>query len=217
MPTGTYTEQLAYLITKEITANIDFFLDIHGGDASEDLLPFICYYDRKDKAEQTGIAKQLCEQSGMKYIVSYPYNLTATEPAKYAFKHATQQGIPSLSIEAGKLGTVQRENVTLIRTAVRFMLAHLRMYAPIGELPAIAKMYLNDQTYIRVPERGIFYSDIKSGDQVKKGALLGYIVDQFGHNRVDVFSPVDGVVLYKIGTPPVNKGETLFCIGQVNM
>lgn len=45
---GSPTEQIAHLITKEIIPNSTIFLDIHGGDANEDLLPFVCYYDRKD-------------------------------------------------------------------------------------------------------------------------------------------------------------------------
>jgi len=38
--TGTITEQIANYITKQIIPQSDVFLDIHGGDANEDLLPF---------------------------------------------------------------------------------------------------------------------------------------------------------------------------------
>lgn len=43
--TGTITEQIANYITKQIIPNSDVFLDIHAGDANEDLLPFVCYYN----------------------------------------------------------------------------------------------------------------------------------------------------------------------------
>lgn len=86
---GSPTEQIAHLITKEIIPNSTIFLDIHGGDANEDLLPFVCYYDRKDTPENTKKAHELSVRSGIQYIVSYPYTLTPTEPAKYAFKEAT--------------------------------------------------------------------------------------------------------------------------------
>lgn len=214
-PDGTPTEQIANIITKEIISNSTIFLDIHGGDANEDLLPFVCYYDRKDALENTQLAHNLSAQSQINHIVSYSYNLTPTEPAKYAFKQAVQQGITALSIEAGKLGTVQKENVEMIKNAVYNMLEYSGNY-----VKSKAKIknnnksiLLNQQDYIKVPENGIFYSDFKSGDLVKKNQVLGFVTDEFGNKKLDIISNSDGIILYKVGTPPVNKGETLFCIG----
>ncbi|HEX7868920.1 MAG TPA: M14 family metallopeptidase, partial [Chryseobacterium sp.] len=166
---GTPTEQISHLITKEIIPNSSIFLDIHGGDANEDLLPFVCYYDRKDTPENTKKAHDLSAKSGIEYIVSYPYTLTPTEPAKYAFKEATQQGITALSIEAGKLGTVQKDNVNLIKTAVYNMLENSGNYVTKKPKTVIKEnIVLNQQDYIKVPENGIFYSYLKSRDKIKK-------------------------------------------------
>ncbi|MEG1592723.1 MAG: succinylglutamate desuccinylase/aspartoacylase family protein, partial [Chryseobacterium sp.] len=136
-------------------------------------------------------------------------------PAKYAFKEATQQGIIALSIEAGKLGTVQKDNVDLIKTAVYNMLENSGNYVKRKSKMINQKstVLLNQQDYIRVPEDGIFYSELKSGDKVKKNQILGYITDEFGNKKQDIVSQTTGIILYKVGTPPVNKGETLFCIG----
>jgi predicted deacylase len=212
---GTLTEQIAHWITGNIIPQSDVFLDIHGGDANEDLLPFICYYDRKDASLQTNQAHQLSVASGIDHIVSYPYTISSTEPAKYAFKQATQNGITALSIEAGKLGTVQSENVQLIKTAVYNMLDHMTMYTTTGRSTKTrAPIILSDQVYIKVPVKGIFYSNFKSGDKVLKGQELGYIADEFGKTLHTILSPTEGLILYKVGTPPVNKDETLFCIGH---
>lgn len=209
---GSISEQIAHWITKEIIQNSDVFLDIHGGDANEDLLPFICYYDNKDG--QTEKAKLLSESSGMQYIVSYPYNLTKNEIAKYAFKQAVQSGTVALSIEAGKLGTVQSENVKLIKNAVYNMLDYSKMINAKNATGEIKKEYINEQSYIRVPQKGIFFSSIQSGDSITKNQNLGYITDEFGKIIAQITAPVSGIILYKIGTPPVNIGETLFCIGH---
>lgn len=208
---GSITERISHWITTEIIPASDIFLDIHGGDASEDLVPFICYYDNKD--QQTERARLLSEASGMEYIVSYPYNITKTEAAKYAFKQAVQDGKVALSIEAGKLGTVQQENVRTIKEAVYNMLNHCGMYKNSATKAQITKKNLSKQSYIKVPVKGIFYSSIKSGDVIQKDQHLGYITDEFGNVRQQISAPVSGVVLYKIGTPPVNTEETLFCIG----
>lgn len=212
--TGSITEKIAHWITKEIIPVSDVFIDVHGGDASEDLLPFVCFYNNQDEAKKTEHAKQLSEASGMEYIVSYPYTISRTEPAKYAFKQAVQDGKVALSIEAGKLGTVQMESIALIKNAVYNILSYSRLYKTEKTVGGVKAKYLFEQTYIKVPERGIFYSPLKSGDVITKGQELGYVTDDFGNIRHRILAPVSGTVLYKIGTPPVNIGETLFCIGH---
>ena len=212
--TGTITEQIANYITKEIIPQSDVFLDIHGGDANEDLLPFVCYYNNTAEEKKTLLSAKLSEISGINHIVSYPYTITNTEPAKYAFKQASQNGKTALSIEAGKLGNVQTESVHLIKKAVYNMLNYMEIY---GNRTASVKnpsaVYLNNQEYVKAEVAGIFHSTLKSGDYIKKGDKVGFVSNEFGKVLTEIKSPAMGVILYKIGTPPVNKGETVFCIG----
>lgn len=210
---GTVTEKIAAYISEVIIPLSDVFLDVHGGDASEDLLPFVCYYDRKDTPEQVELARQLTEAAGFKYNVVYPYTLRPDQSSEYAFKEAVQQGKTALSIEAGKLGNVQEENVALIEQGIYNILMEMEMLpGPVVFLDD--QRWLNNQVYVKTPVKGIFYSEVKSGDTVSEGQLLGYITDVFGVKIEEVLAPTAGLVLYKIGTPPVNEGETLFCIGN---
>lgn len=211
---GTLTERIAYTITNKIFSETDIVLDIHGGDANEDLLPFICYYDNNNNPEETALAASLSEASGFENIVSYPYTLTKTEPALYAFKQAVQDGKAALSMEAGKLGNVQEDAVSLIKSGVYNILTALKMYdyKQPDLKPVVRKVY-NRQSYIKSTVQGLFYSLKKAGDTVIKDELVGYVTDEFGNIIMDIHSPESGTVLYKIGTPPVNKNETVFCIG----
>jgi predicted deacylase len=211
-PDGSISEQLAHLITTQVIARSTVLLDIHAGDASEDLTGFICYYDNKDTPQQTAQARKLAESVGFPLLVVYPFNLNKTQAAEYAFKHATQQGITALSMEAGKLGGVQTKSVEQIKTGVYNILAALSMYE-INRKPISKPTILNGQHYIKSPAKGIFYSDLKSGDQVVKGQKIGYITDVFGKQIANINADQDGIILYKVGTPPVNEGETLLCIG----
>lgn len=212
--TGTITEQIANYITKQIIPNSNVFLDIHAGDANEDLLPFVCYYNNTSEEKKTLLSSKLSEISGINHIVSYPYTITKTESAKYAFKQASQDGKTALSIEAGKLGNVHIESVHLIKKAVYNMLNYMEMYNN-GAVPKKnpSAVYLNNQEYVKAEVAGIFQSTLKSGDYIKKGDKIGFVSNEFGKVLIEIKSPATGVVLYKIGTPPVNKGETVFCIG----
>jgi predicted deacylase len=212
--TGTITQQIAHYITKQIIPQSDVFLDIHAGDANEDLLPFVCYYNNTSEEKKTLLSSKLSEISGINHIVSYPYTITKTEPAKYAFKQASQNGKTALSIEAGKLGNVQTESVHLIKKAVYNMLNYMEMYSK-GTTPVKnpSAVYLNNQEYVKAEVNGIFHSNLKSGDYIKKGDKIGFVSNEFGKVLTEIKSPATGLILYKIGTPPVNKGETVFCIG----
>jgi len=209
---GTVTEKTAHFITEKVIAHSDVFIDIHGGDANEDLLPFVCYYNNPAKAEQTRLARTLCETSGFEYVVSYDYTLSDDQPAKYAFKQAVQDGKVALSIECGGLGNIGAGEIHKIKSAVYQMLDKLNVY-PSSEIVNNEYIHFNRQVYLKSSKKGIFQSHLAAGDKVESGDIIGYIKDVFGQKLEEVLSPQDGIVLYKIGTPPVNIGETVFCIG----
>lgn len=212
---GSITEQIAHFITTNIIPVSEVFLDVHGGDACEDLIPFVCYYNNTKKPKQTALAKKLSENSGFEFVVSYPYTIADTDPAKYTFKQATQDGKTALSIECGKLGNVQEENVDLIKKGIYNMLATMDMYAN-GSGPHPNIVYRNDQTYIKADVNGIFYSKFKAGNTVKKGQIVGHTTDEFGKIIEEYKSPKDGVILYMLATPPINVDDTVMCISSLN-
>jgi len=212
--TGSITEVIADFITTQVFDATDVFLDLHGGDVNEDLIPFICYYDNKEFKEQTRLVSRLSENSGFSTIVSYPYAIAEGQPAMYAFKQAVRLGIPALSIEIGKLGSCEKSDVSFTKNAVYRMLKELQMYESKKVIPgAPAKNKYNRQAYVPGPGQGLFYSSFKAGSRVIKEEEIGYITDVFGRNVKIITAPQSGTILYKAGRLPVNEGETLFCIG----
>ena len=179
---GTITEQIANYITKSI-------------------IPI-----------STKAALKLSEASVLPYIVSYPYNISKTEPALYAFKQAVQNDVVALSLEAGKLGVNGTDEIKILKESVYNMIGMMKMYSSAPYKKPASRKTFTKQTYIKVPVSGIFHSKYKAGEQVKKGEDLGYITDEFGNLLQKISAPESGMILYKIGTPPVNKGETMFCI-----
>ena len=210
---GTITQKMAHFITQNIIPLSDVFLDIHGGDAPEDLIPFICYYNNKRHQENTAMAKRLSDISGFQYVVSYPYTITEEEPAKYAFKQAIQDGKIALSIESGKLGIVEEDTVALIEQGVLNMLYELDMYLP-HTPPHPNRIFLNHQMYTSATKRGIFYSEFKAGDHVEKGEIIGYTTSAFGEVIEEHRSPQKGIILYMLATPPINEGDTVACVSS---
>ena len=211
-PSGSISEQIANYITQNIIPNTDIFIDLHGGDANEDLVPFVCFYENPKNLENTQKARQLSEISGLPMIVSYPYTISNEEPALYAFKQAVQLGKVSISVEAGKLGNLQSDNVTILKNAIYNILDFSKIYLTEQKIKQKEQKLFTQQVYISSPKKGIFYSELKAGDFVRKGENLGYITDIFGRKLTNITTPTQGIILYKVGTPPINEGETLFCI-----
>ena len=211
-PSGSISEQIANYITQNIIPNTDIFIDLHGGDANEDLVPFVCFYDNPKNLENTQKARQLSEISGLPMIVSYPYTISNEEPALYAFKQAVQLGKVSISIEAGKLGNLQSDNITILKNAIYNILDISKVYFTEQKTKQKEQKLFTQQIYISSPKKGIFYSKLKAGDFVRKGENLGYITDIFGRKLTNITTPNQGIILYKVSTPPINEGETLFCI-----
>ena len=211
-PSGSISEQIANYITQNIIPNTDIFIDLHGGDANEDLVPFVCFYNNPKNLENTQKARQLSEISGLPMIVSYPYTISNEEPALYAFKQAVQLGKVSISLEAGKLGNLQSDDITILKNAIYNILDFSKMYLTEQKTKQKEQKLFTQHIYISSPKKGIFYSKLKAGDFVRKGENLGYITDIFGKQLSNITTPTQGIILYKVGTPPINEGETLFCI-----
>ena len=211
---GTVTEKIAAFISTQIIPISDVFLDIHGGDASEDLLPFVCYYENPKYPKQTQKTKALSEASGFENVVSYAFTLEDDEPAKYAFKQACQKGKIALSFESGKLGNVHPEAVERIKNGVYRIMEQLKMYKTATTFPKHPIKRSHNQHYLDAAVQGLFYSALNAGDPVTKGQIVGYITDEFGTSLQELKAPISGFILYKVSTPPVNIDDTLMCISQ---
>ena len=209
---GSVSEKIAHFIATKIIPVSDVFLDAHSGDANEDLLPFVCYYDNQNYPFQTKMAKELSEYSGFENVISYPYTIKNSEPALYAFKQATQVGKIALSFESGKLGYLQPKAVDRILRGYYRIFDKLEMYE-YNDLEDKTKFKrLNSPYYIKSKFQGILYSGYKSGDKVLKNNELGFITDEFGKIIERYFASKSGTILYMKGTPPVNIGDTVFSI-----
>jgi len=117
-----------------------------------------------------------------------------------------------MTVESGFLGTSDPESVERIISGVQGVLRELKMLDE-GPAPLAKAVYLDPAEVIASPETGILYEHVERGQMVKKGAVLAHITDFFGERIAEVLSPLDGVVLYIVATPPITKGQPIGCVG----
>jgi predicted deacylase len=207
-PKGTLTECIAWTLSSKIFPKCDFILDVHAGDANEDLHPYVGYYEW---GEQAVIARKMAEALNFPWLIISNNTPKPGQPTLYSTSEAISQGIPAVAIEYGKRGQVTLEEADFIADAIKNMMRVLEMLP--GEIKKGKNpLRITDRAFVTSDHSGIFYSSLKSGDRVKKGAKLGVITDFFGNDLQEVVSPVEGIIVYMVASPPIKKGETLFSL-----
>jgi predicted deacylase len=210
---GTITECIAWTISHELFPRFNYLIDAHAGDASEDLHPYVAYVAY---GQQTAAAKKMAEAMGFDWIIRSERNIVDSVPTQYATSEAIAQGIPALGVECCRLGVVATGEVEKINIGLINVMRTLHLLP--GEPNASnISIEITRRVTINSEHTGIFYSDCKSGQLIRKGMKIGTITDLFGKQLQDIISPVDGFIIYMIATPPINKGELLFNLCQTSL
>lgn len=217
-PEGTITERVADFISKEVISKSTHFIDAHSGDSPEDLIAYMGYYQNDNKPEASATGRAMSLATGFDYIVEFRTTgkdyLKEGNPSLYCSAEAFKRGIPAIDFECGRLGLVEPELVAKITTGIERIMTYLKMKE--GKLAEfMGQTFFPTRAYVDSDYDGIFYPSKKAGDYVTKGTHLGYVTDFFGKHIQEVRAPETGVILLIIGTPPVNKGESLVGIGIV--
>ncbi len=208
---GTVSERIAYAITKEIIERADFVLDLHCGDGNEWLRPYV-YQNVTGNAPIDSAIARLVMAFGIDHVVVDRDRPTDPARSLYCSTTAITRGKPAMTIESGSLGMTDEESVERILSGIYGVLRELRMKE--GGPDALTQaVYLDPTAVVTSPETGILYSQVECDQTVPKGAVLAHITDFFGKTIAEVRSPLDGVVLYIVATPPITKGQPVACIG----
>lgn len=217
---GSITEKIADFITKNVIAKSDYFLDMHAGDAPEDLMPYAAYYSNSKMPKVSNIGKNMAKALGFDYIIVFETDgkdyLKKEHPSLYCSAEAFKRGIPAVDIECGRLGLSEKEAINSIETGVLNLLNQLEMVdTSVNVKTNSSYQFISKRVSQESKHQGIFYPLKRSGDYVKLGMKIGTITDYFGNTIETIFAETNGVILFMLGTPPINKKDTIVVIGKV--
>ena len=195
-PDGSASERLAHWLVTEIFPHAGAYLDLHGGDLSEALVPFSVFPAGSDAS------KALAAAFGLPVAVS-------AGGEGYTINAAARIGVPGIIAEVGGNGLWDEACVVQMTDGIDRVMRHLGMIA--GPVPAAPRDRPQVVT-MWVPVAGadgLWYPAKGLSDPVEAGELLGTIRDMFGATRETVVSEHDGFVLYRLSSLAVNAGEAL--------
>lgn len=216
-PNGSITERIAHFISLKVIPRCTHFIDAHSGDAPEDLIPYSGYYHHDDMPEVSEKGKDMAMNLGFDYVLIFQTTdkeyMKEESPSLYCSAQAFKLGIPAADIECGRLGLVEPENVNRIVSGLMNLLASLDMTNDVPKQDEVH--FFETRSSIASKHTGFFVPSKSAGDYVSKGMKIGSVTDFFNRKIQDVRAEADGVILFILGTPPVNEGETLASIGII--
>jgi hypothetical protein len=208
---GTVSERIAYAITSEVIEKSDYLVDLHCGDGNESLRPYV-YLPVTGSPKMDEAIREMTLAFGMDHIVIDRGRPTDPAASLYCSTTGVTRGKPAFTVESGGLGARDQESVVRIEKGVLSLMRHLKMLDGVPDRVE-RPVFLDPTQVLTSPATGILYPQVERGHSVVKGTLLATVTDFFGKPLGEVRSPLDGVVLYVVGTPPISQGEPVAMIG----
>jgi predicted deacylase len=200
---GSLASQFAFQFMKEIAPVAETIIDFHTGASQRNNFPQLrCDFEDKNSLE---LAK-----------IFNPPIILKSDLIPKTIREATQKmGINYLLFEGGKANFIEESVVEEGINGVKLILNYFGMRQFKIDISAGRKpVFLNASKWLRAAHSGLFWTIIKNGNIVKKGELLGIIMDPFGKIERKIKANKDGVILCVNEAPTVYKGDALFNIGE---
>lgn len=201
---GTFCEALAYFIFNNVITQGDSYVDLHGGDMVEDLLPF-CGFLANGDPEVSARSKAMAEAFGLPFTMSRQAD--PNQPGGMTYVAAAQHGVAALLAEAGGVGQLTLDDVDLLVEGTRRVLQATGNLA--GEPDSPGTTHATRSQTLFAPRDGFWIGDIRSGDKLTSGQQVGQLLDPYGEVTDTITAPFDATVLYRTTSAAVKEGGIL--------
>ncbi|WP_391122988.1 M14 family metallopeptidase [Psychrobacillus sp. L3] len=203
---GTESERLAFWLHKEIFSQVDFVLDLHGGDMIEALVPFTIY-QMSENLQLMNEAQKIASLFGIPYVVKSESQVKGS-----TYSAVTSLGKIGVIAEAGQQGILDESSSKLLQDGTKNVLKYIGLLN--GEFVEEPVKNLETFEWYRATIQGLWYPTVEIGAEVKKGEILGYIKNVFGETEIEIYAQVDGLVLFLVTSLAINVDDPLLAIGD---
>lgn len=206
---GTPAESLTHFLTTELIEGSDAYLDLHGGDLVESLVPFTIYRETGNPSVDSK-SRALAEAYDLDYVLATPAD--AVPGASYAA--AASRGIPAIIAEVGQQGIYEEESVARHLRGLHNVLIHLTMY-PGTEKRLGKPRELKRFVWLYTSRSATYHPRVRVGEHVQEGQQVAELRDVFGETLEILQAPATGRVLFLVTSLAVRKGDPLLAVGAL--
>lgn len=202
-PNGTPSEILADWLFRTIMQPSSYYIDMHGGDMIEALVPFVLAPHCDNPAVESA-SQAMAAATGIERIIH-------GDVAGSTCGATVAAGIPSVLAEIGCQGVWSEAEVEAHAESTRRVLRHLGVLP--GEIaPVQSQRVYNTFAWMRSEFDGLFQPTVAVGDTVDKGQNLGRVIDYFGSTFQSVDAVTAGEVVFLVTSLAINTGDPLLAI-----
>jgi hypothetical protein len=204
-PNGTMSRRVANIVFTEFVSKSEYLIDSHGGDLTEDINKYVIIANTDDKILQ----KKMIEMAEC-----YDSHFTQTTNIVGSSKEAmTKYKIPCITPETGTPYPVREEEVEWHYEGITNVMKLLGM---IEGKPKLKKQKLDPHIERAISQNGgLWIQKVPAGAKVKKGELLGEVLNMLGETLQRVESPIAGIICTTRTSVTVNEGDVLAAIAEV--
>jgi predicted deacylase len=202
--TGSLASRMAYYLMKELIKNVDFAIDFHTGGAQRSNFPQIRFTSQDERA------------LALAQIFNAPITFASKLISKSFRNECYKNNIPVIVYEGGESLRLDEQAIQEGIYGTLRVLKHFAMIKTYIDMPNPKNtVFVKKRKWIRAKVAGLFTPIVKNGMAIKKGEILGHIMDTYGETNFKVKSPIDGYIIAKNNFPIINMGDALFHVGEL--
>ena len=208
-PKGTFSERLAHYLVERAMRHADAFLDLHGGDIPEALVPFNIWYETGNAAVDDK-SRSMAEIFGAAALITQRSH--GAPVAGLAYATAAMLGVPAMIAEDGGAGQYESGAALRMLDGVENVLRSLAVLdGPVRNV--LPPRRFDRFSWVRTREAGFFRPEVKVGDEIAAGGRLGVLVDFYGQPLEELTSPDNGQILFMVVSAAIGRAGLICGIG----
>jgi predicted deacylase len=201
---GSLAARVAFHVTREVIPFIDYGIDFHTGGAMRTNYPQVRCVMQEEKNVALAAA------------FAAPFTLDAPFRPRSLRQTAARLGKSIIVYEGGESVRLDQHAIEEGINGTLRLMRYLKMidWAPD---PVEENRIVWSSAWVRAKTAGLFQPQIRCGDLVRKGQVVGLITDPFAEFKETVKAPAKGYVIGLNNNPVVNAGDALMHLGIDNV
>lgn len=206
---GSFSERLAWQLVQKAIRHADAYIDMHGGDMPEALVPFSIYQASGDAAVDAKSDSMACAFGSSSLLVQ---RHRTDSLSGMTIGAAAALGIPAIIAEDGGAGLY---DAAIAKTMVSGAQNVLRSLDVLTDAPAT---FISPDRYAgflwpRSRLAGFFRPSVSVGDSVAVGDTIGILNDFFGQETETIIAEAAGRILFLVTSPAISENGLICGIG----
>ncbi|HBC58375.1 MAG TPA: succinylglutamate desuccinylase [Gammaproteobacteria bacterium] len=199
-PDGSLASRIAFSFFNEVIFHCDSLIDLHTGSLRRTNLPQL----RADMRHPDVMA--FTEDFDDTVVLHSRGGKGMLRTA------AVQHGIPALTLEVGESLRLQEKQVETGVRIIKKLLYRKEMYNSLFSWGDPEPVYYKSR-WLRATRGGILFSNVKLGEKIKNGDVLGTVTDPITNQQSEIVSPYAGRILGMAVNQVVMPGFAAYHVG----